>query len=176
MTYDPVTYWPARYERQGPSYVAKGGSTVSDAEQLADLTPILRGLPSGGTVLDFGCGPGRFRPVLEERFDAYVGMDLIQGFGTEPLAPVAGRGFDAIVTVFVLQHIVDEAIYTATVTDLYEGLSEGGYLFVVDSEPVDSPAAHMAPRGFDALADAFPWTGATRTGTYRNHWTGLFVR
>lgn len=174
--FDPSTYWPARYQKQGPTYVAKGGSRESYEEQMEELAPYLQLLTPGGMVLDFGCGPGRFRATLEQMFDKYVGHDLIPGFGTETPAPVAGRDFDAAIAIFVLQHVVDEADYLAIVRDLYAGLREGGELLVVDSEIVEAPAKHMAPRGMGSIAGAVPWASVTRCGMYDNHWVGIFVR
>lgn len=176
IPYVPHKYWPERYRRQGKHYVGRGGRAHVAREQLAAITPLLRELVRGKTVLDFGCGPQRFRAVLEEGGRAYEGVDLIPGLGTMRLADgLPADRFDCIVAVWVLQHIVDEAEYRYWVGQLYQSLAPGGRLVVVDAVPVEGakPAPHMGPRGMDALLDVAPWDGDGEMVTVRDgSWVG----
>ncbi len=178
MTYDPATYWPERYARQGPTYVAKGGRRDSYDAQIELIAPLFAAeLPREGRVLDFGCGPQRFRPALEACGLVYEGFDLIPGLGT--VGVVEPGRYDCAVAIYVLQHIVDEGEYADALGRIREGLRPGGVLLVVDALPTeyteDRPRpAHMMPRGPQAVM-AYMNSGAVRS-LDAGHWTGTFVR
>lgn len=152
MTYDPETYWPERLRRQGETYVAKGGRRDSYERQIRLVTPYFDWLPAEGRVLDFGCGPGRFRPALEARGLEYEGVDLIPGLGTMELEDVEPASFDCAVAIWVLQHIVEDEAWGAAIEALYQALMPGGTLLVVDHLPLRNMAEHMHPRGYRGLA------------------------
>lgn len=173
MTYDPETYWPDRYAEQGPAYVARGGSPQVSERQVGAIAPFLRHLPSEGRVLDFGCGPGRFRPALEDRGITYEGVDLIQGLGTMEIGDLEPGSFQASLAIFVLQHIVDEGRYQEAVDTIYEALAPGGTLLVVDSFQLEEPDPHMKPRGAAAvLTQGFSFYRPL--GHFEAHWIGTF--
>jgi SAM-dependent methyltransferase len=174
MTYDPATYWPERYRRQGDLYVAKGGRRESYRRQLKAITPYLLALPRGAKVLDYGCGPQRFRPALNKRYAEYIGMDLMLEMGTEPITPLPERDFDAAVCIMVLQHIADEGEYDRVIRDLFAGLGPDGVLFVVDANPAPKLDDHMRPRGPAFIADAAPWSHVEVVGEWDGHWIGRF--
>lgn len=180
MTYDPATYWPRRYDEQGETYVAEGGREASYRAQMRELAPYLEHLPFDGRILDFGCGPGRFRQLVEARGAAYEGFDLIPGLGTigEERIRAERESFAGAMAIFVLQHIVGDEEYDYAVRLLHTALAPGGVLLVVDAEPVAGKAwaAHMRPRGFGALRDAAIWTEADVVGRYNGHWIGVFER
>lgn len=173
MTYDPTTYWPERYAAQGDVYVAKAGRHSSHEKQLEAVPPFFAILPTSGSVLDFGCGPQRFRPALEAHGLTYYGYDLIDGLGTvDGLEP---ERYDAAVALFVLQHIPPldhgEALDT-----LYAALVPGGTLLAVDHEPLDEMDDHMAGAlGFRRVADAHDWE-AELVGHWNRHWVGVFTK
>jgi SAM-dependent methyltransferase len=174
---DPMRqYWIDRYQRQGKYYVARAGRRDSYAEQHQALAPVLRDLVTGKRVLDFGCGPQRFRDVLEEQGREYVGVDLIPGLGTEELEDELPRGFDCAVAILVLQHIVDPAVYAHWGRQLFESLNPGGRLVVVDHDVQPGMAAHMAPRGIRGLTQLAPWHRAEVCGEYDGHWIGMLER
>lgn len=177
-TYHAETYWPERYRRQGETYVARGGRRESFDAQMEALVPYLDHLPTEGRVLDFGCGPGRFRPHLEARGLEYEGVDIIPGLGTMDVEDVEPASFEAAVAIFVLQHIVDMPEYREVVDLLHGSLRAGGTLLVVDHEwmPEEQRPAHMRPIGFGAICDHWLWYDAAEVGEYNGHWIGVFVR
>jgi len=183
--YDPSTYWPERAASQGEYYVAKGGDPASYRQQVEAIGPFLHGLRrhpkigsgEGGRVLDFGCGPERFRPALEGLGLTYEGVDPIPQYGTVEPADVAISGYVAAVAIFVLQHVVDEGEYLSAVGMLHGALEPGGLLFAVDHLPNPDVewADHMRPRGVDGiLGTGYDWEPPTMLGTDDGHWVATF--
>lgn len=172
MTYDPATYWPERYAAQGVTYVARGGTRESYDEQLRRIAPLIRTLPTPGRVLDFGCGPQRFRPTCEAHGLKYDGLDIIRGLGT--VESVQDGHYTTALAVYVLQHIVDGSAYAQALDALYAALQPSGVLLVVDHEPIAAPAEHMRPRGPDELVRLFGSGEWWPMGD--GHWTGRFTK
>lgn len=175
MNYNFATYWPNRYRRQGDTYVARGGRADSHQGQLYALAFYFAHLPTEGRVLDFGCGPGRFRPALERHGLEYEGIDLVPELGTMDVADLQPGSFECAVAIFVLQHIVDVDAYHDALRTIRRALKAGGCLLVVDHEPSAETewAPHMRPRGPHAIACA-PFERAAMLGAYDSHWIGLF--
>ncbi len=177
--HEQAVYWNARREAEGDTYVAKNSTQWSYDEQLAAVAPLLaEAVPLGGRVLDFGCGPGRFREVLEERAHEYVGVDLVPGLSTVDwdFENLPG-GFDVVVAVFVLQHVTDAEAFGHWVRQLHDCLKPGGRLIVLDHEPMDDAADHMAPRGIFGVLDEAPWKGSrNQPAKYDDHWFGIFAK
>lgn len=173
---DSRTYWSDRFQRQGALYVAQGGRQKIYDEQMEWIPPLLRRHVKGNRVLDFGCGPGRFRGVLSEGGREYVGVDLIPGLGTEPLGDTLPRGFGSAVAVMVLQHITDDADYLRWCRELYECLEPRGRLFVIDHHQQKGMESHMRPRGMRAIRNTGPWAEMRQLGEHDGHWIGLFLK
>lgn len=170
MTYDAKVYWTKRHERMGDLYPARGGRPESDAEQREFVAGLLHHLPTG-KVLDFGCGPQRFREMLESHGLEYHGHDIVDGLSTPDVT--AEAEFDCVIATWVLQHIVDPSTYADTIEGIHELLRDGGVLLVVDSTPIEDPAAHMQPRGPYELQRLF---GVWQITEYRHDWVGVFTK
>lgn len=169
-------YWQERAEREGETYVAKGGREDSFREQLEAIVPYFTFLPGEGRVLDYGCGPGRFRPALEARGLQYHGWDLLPQYRTFEWPPEWGS-FDCGTAIFVLQHITHPVAHNLAVRHLHKALRPGGRLLVVDHHFTRGVKwrPHMAPRGPDALKHV-GWSGFSRLGEHDGHWIGLFQK
>lgn len=179
-------YWNQRFRAQGTAYVARGGRrSVYDA-QLAQIQPLLENrVPRGGRLLDFGCGVGRFAPVLADICDEYVGTDL--AFSALMVAPKLSNAtylpawevtfkpdeFDTIVALTVLQHIVDGELFDAWTERIGTGLRAGGRLVVWDHWPAASMDTHMNPRGPEAIANAVNVQPFVITDLHDGHWFGV---
>lgn len=158
MGYDPAEYWRARYERQGPTYVARHGMTP---EQASDQAKLFRNAihRTRGRVLDYGCGVGRLASWLSEAAQEYVGMDICEGaleFARKAhgsisvlFEPASGlcllpdRHFDLTVCCTVLQHIPDKDI--GDVMAQLKRVTKGRFC-IIDSGEFGSTAEHMFPR------------------------------
>lgn len=176
-TYDPDTYWPARYDQQGETYVARAGEKESHDAQLKAITPYFSHLPTDGRVLDYGCGPGRFRAPLERRGLEYEGVDLIPECGTMDMSDIESKSFDCAVAIFVLQHIVRTGPYAQAVGQIWRALKYGGRFLVVDHQPdpdVDWDD-HMNPRGPEGV-QRWGWKRYKPLGEHDGHWVGMFEK
>ena len=79
MKYTPRTYWADRLDHQGPKYVAYNNRSSSFKQQVGVFQRHMEKLiPKGGSLLDFGCGVGRFAPFGEKWVDRYEGVDIVE--------------------------------------------------------------------------------------------------
>jgi SAM-dependent methyltransferase len=122
--------------------------------QRLALQPWLRVAP-GTTVLEIGCGVGRWSRRLARRGAIVTGIDLSQKMiarARERAAidrvadrcrfvvadvcalPVGGT-FDLVLGVTVLQHILDPTRFQGAVTDLAEHLRPGGRMILLEAAP-----------------------------------------
>lgn len=112
-------------------------------------------VPPGTRVLDVGCGVGRWSRLLAARGASVTGIDLsptmiaearrrataepLRGqcrFLVQDLAALqAGEKFDLVLSVTVLQHILDPAALRASLQRLVEHLQEDGVLILLEAAP-----------------------------------------
>ncbi|HWE37786.1 MAG TPA: methyltransferase domain-containing protein [Isosphaeraceae bacterium] len=57
------------------------GTTNSPAVYRLVARVVRERHPGGGTLVDVGCGTGNLRPFVRERFDHYVGVDVVRHDG-----------------------------------------------------------------------------------------------
>lgn len=129
-------------------------------------------VPPGTSVLDIGCGIGRWSRRLARRGANVVGVDLAPAMIDEARRRSAGipidyrvadlreldlgRAFDVILAVTVLQHILDEREFARAVANV---------------------ARHLAPRGRAVLLEAAPTRSnpACDTAVFRARTAGQYL-
>lgn len=181
--YNAAEYWTNRAARNGRLFVAKGNKQAEYDREKAAVDPFLRWAlalePEVRTVLDFGCGSGRFRDILNEG-RSYWGVDVVQSEHTMHVGDLPTDAFvECVAALFVFQHIVDPAQFERWLTQVYNWLIPGGRLILVNHDaPLANPAAHMAQWRAKDIIDRMPWAEVIEyperyDGT---HWMGVLVK
>lgn len=164
VLYFPDAYWEARARRfasegQGLAAVCSYGmpefyNRVIDWCQWLALRRWLRVSP-GVSVLDVGCGVGRWSRRLAARGARVTGVDLSPTMIAEAKERAAGEGlahlcrfeaqdlseleagatFDLVLGVTVLQHILDAGALRAAVTRMVRHLKPGGRMVLLEAAP-----------------------------------------
>jgi SAM-dependent methyltransferase len=128
----------------------------------------------GALALDFGCGTGDFSRLLLELGYHTVGYDphfapslsspRFSYVGERSAFDALRRSFDLILSVTVLDHLIDDEEFAATLRRLRELAAPDGKLLLLEYAPDDeapSPAAYQAyrslPRWREALGAAGWW-------------------
>jgi len=160
----PPAYWEQRAQRfaaegEGLAAVCSYGmpafyNKAIHHSQHRALEPWLR-LSRGTRVLDVGCGIGRWSRRLAARGAEVTGIDFsptmiaeagrlaaLQGvaqrcrFSVQDLAALDAAGrFDVVLSVTVLQHILDPRALRAAVQRMAAHLAHGGTLIVLEAAP-----------------------------------------
>jgi ubiquinone/menaquinone biosynthesis C-methylase UbiE len=133
------------------------------------------------TVLDFGCGVGRFTDWLEARAHTVIGIDaspemvaaarrLHPGSRCQWLTsaderlPLADASVDRILSVWVLQHVLDNARLEELIAEFSRVLKPGGATATI--EQVD-PAGRTSVPGYIEQRNARDYEKAFRAAGFR---------
>lgn len=173
-SFPPQLYWEERARRfalegSGLAAVCSYGmpafyNRAIDFCQRLALSPWLR-VPPGTRVLDVGCGVGRWCRELAARGARVTGVDFSptmieearrraaeQGvlgrcrFLVQDLAQLeAGGKFDVVLSVTVLQHILDAQRLSAALQRLGTHLAPGGTLVLLEAAPAQAVASCDTP-------------------------------
>jgi SAM-dependent methyltransferase len=161
---EPQLYWEERarrYAREGAglaavcSYGMPGFyNDLIDLSQRLALRRWLR-VPAGTRVLDAGCGVGRWSRRLAARGAQVTGIDLSPTMIAEASRRADAQGvraqcrflvqslaalemedrFDLVLSVTVLQHILDPAALRAALQRMVDHLADGGTLILLEAAP-----------------------------------------
>jgi 2-polyprenyl-3-methyl-5-hydroxy-6-metoxy-1,4-benzoquinol methylase len=168
-------YWDARAVRfagegQGLRAICSYGmpgyyNKAIDLTQRMALRSIIRSIPAGAQVLDYGCGVGRWSREIARRGAHVTGIDFSEAMLQEAArrtaaASLAGscrylcadvatlelsQRFDVIIGVTVLQHLVSEELLARAIGSLARHLKPGGRLILLEAAPcIDNRRANSA--------------------------------
>ena len=119
-----------------------------DHSQRCWLLEKLPGLV-GRTILDIGCGIGRLTKPLSEKAASVTGIDISDVMlekarlsvtdanvsfvkASASSLPFGDQEFDVVLAVFVLQHILDDALFESALREILRVLKQGGSILIVD--------------------------------------------
>lgn len=158
-----IAYWRQRASMQGRKYVVRSMKNGKDqTKRLKRFIIAEMGGTRYDTVLDFGCGWGRFAPLLAAHCGRYLGVDLVGEFRDDvpanasfqradyPVKIDADDGsIDLVVALLVLQHITSDDWLAEIGGELRRVMRKGAKIVIVDDAISDAP--HVRPRSADAL-------------------------
>lgn len=184
---DPTAYWEHRARKYGRRAVLHLGHPESEfdavtRQQEETLFPLLRAQLDGSerSVLDFGCGPGRFTGSLAAMVGGTAhGVDISAALiDAAPRTPQvtyqvigssadirADFAFDVIWVCLVLGGI-DRSALAAVAADLDARLRPGAVLFVVENVSHKRDGAHWKFRSADDYRALFPRVDLRLVGHY----------
>jgi ubiquinone/menaquinone biosynthesis C-methylase UbiE len=129
----------AGYDESVPAHLAR--------HLTARRVALAESLVPRGSVLDVGCGTGRFLAALPDRYERVGldlspemlvrarnrGLDVVQGSSEK--VPFADDSFDLVTTFAVLHHLIDHELVRATLRELARVARPGGAVIVWDHNP-----------------------------------------
>lgn len=120
--------------------------------------------PGGGVVADIGCGAGQLWPFISERFESYVGVDVIryENFPSEVdfrLAdlnsgrlPLADSSADVVASVETIEHLENPRAFTR---ELVRVAKPGGWVVITTPNQLSllSLLTLLVKKKFNAFQD-----------------------
>ncbi len=179
-------YWRQRTRKVGhPGWKEPVTYAFDQRQRLRSIEHRLRelGLPTSTTALDFGCGTGDFSRSLLQlgmrviAYDPYLTPSFqhprLEHLGShEALARVDSASIGLVVSVTVLDHVLDPFEFDATLRRLRQVTSTRGRLLALEYAPdmdQPSPAPHQAYRSLPV------WRASLeRAGWHLDAWWPMF--
>lgn len=150
-----IGMWKKRAKQYGTRAVLNIGHSDEEIEavtrmQKDKIFPFLKRELTGRekTILDFGCGPGRFTPDLAELIQGKaIGVDPIQDFlemaprggnveyrlMKEIIIPLADESIDVVWVCLVLGGIIKERVLRNIVSEVDRVLKPGGLIVLIEN-------------------------------------------
>lgn len=141
----------------------------------------------GGSVLDVGCGTGRFLDALPTRYEC-TGIDVSAGMldyarkkglkverASSNDLPFDDDSFDLVATFAVLHHLIDPNMVRASLREMVRVVRPGGALIVWDHNPLNPywhslMARSPQDQGDECLVPAKLILGTLKTSPLKSVW------
>lgn len=185
-----LRWWDRIAQQMGPRSVLHHGHSESEIEEVTErqksiLFPLLRNQLRGGegTILDFGCGPGRFTPGLAELIGgSAIGVDPIRALLDRAPAPpgvqyrqvlngripVDDASIDVVWVCLVLMCITDPRALRQAVSEIERVLRPGGLVFLVENTEPRTDLKHLQYRSVEFYQRVFPSVPLQQVGEYQD--------
>lgn len=185
-----LRWWEERARRRGAASVYNSGHDAEqrarvDAHQKEVLFPVLRDQLRGDerTLVDFGCGPGRFTPDLARLVGGEaIGVDPIEALldqaprasGVEYRVmrdgriPLPDRSVDVVWVCLVLTCITEIRAVRGAAAEIDRVLREDGLLFLVENTEPKKDLRHIAFRSVEAYRELFPTVALRHERDYQD--------
>ena len=182
-----VEYWEKRahdYGRRSVLHIGHAESEYDDVTRMQEreIFPHLRAQLNGTerTVLDFGCGPGRFTVQLAEAtLGKAIGVDpirhLLELAPRHPdveyrllkdnVIPLHDNSMDVVWSCLVMGGIAGSTL-GQTVSELGRVLNAGGLLFIVENTSNKSDSEAWRCRSVDQYREMFPFAALVHMHDY----------
>jgi len=150
-----ISNWKKRAKQYGPRAVLNIGHSDEEIEAVTEMQrkkifPFLKQVLTGreNTILDFGCGPGRFTYDLAELIHGNaIGIDPVHDFlemapkcevveyrlMKESHIPVTDKSIDVVWICLVLGGIVEEKVLNNVVSEIDRVLVHGGHIALIEN-------------------------------------------
>lgn len=179
------TYWAGQLAQHGEHYVNHLGK--KDDQVQVRFEHLLKGRLKANDYfehgMDFGCGLGRFLPLLSQYCGHLWAVELLPEqietarraapnvtglLSDDPLCFPAGLKINFLWACMVFQHIVDDQVFERTCAEIVRVLKPGARVILVDNAVAKE--AHIKPRTpavFAQQLQLMPWYTADRP---LGHW------
>ena len=158
-------YWERRYEEQGRKTIGHISFSQKEFEERsARLCEFVRNIitkkgvfPTGGSILDFGCGWGRLSKVLVEMGFRVYGVDISERAIREAieyipeanfqlfdniLIPIENESMDGVLSWTVLQHVPPEEM-EGICSEIMRVMRPGARLMAYENTTLAISKAHV---------------------------------
>ena len=185
-----ILYWEKRASRYGVRSALNIGHTDNELESVLALQeeaifPHLKHSLNGdeNTILDFGCGPGRFTKQLADMIDGNaVGVDPIETLlklapnapnvkylkMEEGHIPLDDSSIDLVWVCLVLGGITDGKTLLRSVCEIRRVLKNGGLLFMVENTTKKKSVLRWVFRSVEEYKQLFPFANLKLLATYHD--------
>jgi len=178
-TFNPAVYWERRHRRFGTSLASVGHVLCSEGDNQADYAIKLERLAGalertvgplpGKSVLDAGCGIGLMTEMLVARGAVVTAVDISPSAIHRANERVPGASFhccaldkigfiqefDAVCTMDVLFHVVDDHNWEEALRRMVRALKKGGALLIQEELHTEAePAPHVRWRTLEVYEKA----------------------
>ena len=178
-----IDYWINRYsEMNGKNVVGRRDWSQDqfneeNAKWASKISPFLD-LIKPTKILDFGCGIGRWVPLLTAYTKDYYGCDIIEqaiktlietyeiesknvSLVENNSIPFGRNKFDLIWTCVVLQHVIDDDLLKHYLKHFSNRLKKGGHVICTENVLNAKSSSYMRFREIDEYQELFTNSGFT---------------